>query len=172
VAEEQARADAVQADKEQKAEAKKVEEARATDLVDRRRKAEAEAANIRAMMAAPARTLVAKKPEPPPEKPPPVRLAPPPKLPPPPPPLDPPPPPPKLAPPPPPLAPPPPPLPPPPPPPLASKSDWELSAAWPAIDAWAASSDGMGRLAIKNKPKPPAAAILMASPLDSRCQSS
>jgi translation initiation factor IF-2 len=69
VAEEQARADAVQADKEQKAEAKKVEEARATDLVDRRRKAEAEAANIRAMMAAPARTLVAKKPEPPPEKP-------------------------------------------------------------------------------------------------------
>src|SRR5690606_16456026 len=34
------------------AEAKKVEDARAQDLVDRRRKAEAEAANIRAMMAA------------------------------------------------------------------------------------------------------------------------
>jgi hypothetical protein len=60
----------------------------------------------------------------------------------------------------------------PPPPPLASKSGWELSAAWRATDAWAASSEGMGRLAIKNKPKPPAAAILMASPLGSRCQSS
>ncbi|MDO8904522.1 translation initiation factor IF-2 [Hydrogenophaga sp.] len=49
------------------AEAKKVEDARAQDLVDRRRKAEAEAANIRAMMAAPAKTLVAKKPEPDPK---------------------------------------------------------------------------------------------------------
>ena len=67
-AEEEARVAAVQADKDKKAEAKKVEEAKATDLIDRRRKAEAEAANIRAMMAAPARTLVAKKPEPAPEK--------------------------------------------------------------------------------------------------------
>ncbi|HEX5737846.1 MAG TPA: translation initiation factor IF-2, partial [Hydrogenophaga sp.] len=49
------------------AEAKKVEDARAQDLVDRRRKAEAEAANIRAMMAAPAKTMVAKKPEPDPK---------------------------------------------------------------------------------------------------------
>ncbi len=39
------------------------EDQRARDLEERRRKAEAEAANIRAMMAAPARTLVAKKPE-------------------------------------------------------------------------------------------------------------
>ncbi|MDR7095631.1 translation initiation factor IF-2 [Hydrogenophaga laconesensis] len=46
------------------AEAKKAEEARAQDLLERRRKAEAEAANIRAMMSAPAKTLVAKKPEP------------------------------------------------------------------------------------------------------------
>ncbi|MBU7573780.1 MAG: translation initiation factor IF-2 [Hydrogenophaga sp.] len=46
------------------AEAKKAEELRAQDLLERRRKAEAEAANIRAMMSAPARTLVAKKPEP------------------------------------------------------------------------------------------------------------
>jgi translation initiation factor IF-2 len=68
-AEAEARAVAVKADKDKKAEAKKAEEAKATDLVDRRRKAETEAANIRAMMAAPARTLVAKKPEPPPEKP-------------------------------------------------------------------------------------------------------
>ncbi len=68
-AEEAARVVAVQADKEKKAEAKKVEEAKATDLVDRRRKAETEAASIRAMMATPSRTLVAKKPEPPPEKP-------------------------------------------------------------------------------------------------------
>ena len=49
------------------AEAKKAEEARAQDLLERRRKAEAEAANIRAMMAAPAKTLVAKKPEPDPK---------------------------------------------------------------------------------------------------------
>jgi translation initiation factor IF-2 len=41
------------------------ESTRARELEDRRRKAEAEAASIRAMMAAPARTLVAKKPEPP-----------------------------------------------------------------------------------------------------------
>ncbi|WP_137918533.1 translation initiation factor IF-2 [Hydrogenophaga sp. 2FB] len=46
------------------AEAKKAEDLRAQDLNERRRKAEAEAANIRAMMAAPAKTLVAKKPEP------------------------------------------------------------------------------------------------------------
>ncbi len=50
------------------AEAKKTEDLRAQDLVERRRKAEAEAANIRAMMAAPAKTLVAKKPEPAPDK--------------------------------------------------------------------------------------------------------
>jgi len=49
------------------AEERKAEEQRAADLQERRRKAEAEAANIRAMMAAPARTLVAKKPEPPAE---------------------------------------------------------------------------------------------------------
>ncbi|MCD6664494.1 MAG: translation initiation factor IF-2 [Hydrogenophaga sp.] len=55
----------VQADKN--AEAKRAEEQRARDLEERRRKAEAEAANIRAMMAAPARTLVAKKPEPAPD---------------------------------------------------------------------------------------------------------
>ncbi len=67
-AEEEARVAAAQADKDKKAEAKKLEEAKANDLNDRRRKAEAEAANIRAMMAAPARTLVAKKPEPAPEK--------------------------------------------------------------------------------------------------------
>jgi translation initiation factor IF-2 len=52
---------------EQKAEAKKADDLRAEELVDRRRKAEAEAANIRAMMAAPAKTLVAKKPEPKPD---------------------------------------------------------------------------------------------------------
>ncbi len=49
------------------AEARKAEEQRALDLNERRRKAEAEAANIRAMMAAPAKTLVAKKPEPTPD---------------------------------------------------------------------------------------------------------
>ncbi|MCU0762922.1 MAG: translation initiation factor IF-2, partial [Hydrogenophaga sp.] len=49
------------------AEAKKAEEVRAQELLERRRKAEAEAANIRAMMAAPAKTLVAKKPEPDPK---------------------------------------------------------------------------------------------------------
>ncbi|MCB4365290.1 translation initiation factor IF-2 [Hydrogenophaga taeniospiralis] len=49
------------------AEAKKTEDLRAQDLLERRRKAEAEAANIRAMMAAPAKTLVAKKPEPTPD---------------------------------------------------------------------------------------------------------
>ena len=41
------------------------EAARATDLQERRRKAEAEAAAIRSMMSAPKRVLVAKKPEPP-----------------------------------------------------------------------------------------------------------
>jgi len=49
------------------AEARQAEEQRAQDLNERRRKAEAEAANIRAMMAAPAKTLVAKKPEPTPD---------------------------------------------------------------------------------------------------------
>ncbi len=52
---------------EKNAEARKAEEARAQELLERRRKAEAEAANIRAMMAAPAKTLVAKKPEPTPD---------------------------------------------------------------------------------------------------------
>jgi translation initiation factor IF-2 len=51
---------------EKKAEAKKADDMRANDLQERRQKAEKEAANIRAMMAAPAKTLVAKKPEPPP----------------------------------------------------------------------------------------------------------
>jgi translation initiation factor IF-2 len=55
----------VEADKQ--AAARKAEESKAQDLVERRRKAEAEAANIRAMMAAPAKTLVAKKPEPTPD---------------------------------------------------------------------------------------------------------
>ena len=45
------------------AEEKRVEAERANDLQERRRKAEAEAANIRAMMAAPKKVLVAKKPE-------------------------------------------------------------------------------------------------------------
>jgi translation initiation factor IF-2 len=49
---------------EKKAEAKKADDLRANDLQDRREKAEKEAANIRAMMAAPAKTMVAKKPEP------------------------------------------------------------------------------------------------------------
>ncbi|MEZ5644290.1 MAG: translation initiation factor IF-2 [Burkholderiaceae bacterium] len=48
-------------------EARRAEEQRAQDLLERRRKAEAEAASIRAMMAAPAKTLVAKKPEPDPK---------------------------------------------------------------------------------------------------------
>jgi translation initiation factor IF-2 len=48
---------------EKKAEIKKADELRANDLQARRKKAEKEAANIRAMMAAPAKTLVAKKPE-------------------------------------------------------------------------------------------------------------
>jgi len=63
----QEREAAARAQAEKHAEARKVEEARAQDLLERRRKAEAEAANIRAMMAAPARTLVAKKPEPTPD---------------------------------------------------------------------------------------------------------
>ena len=61
---EQEREAAARAQAEKQAEARKAEEQRARDLEERRRKAEAEAANIRAMMAAPARTLVAKKPEP------------------------------------------------------------------------------------------------------------
>jgi len=44
--------------------AREAEAKRAKELEERRRKAEAEAASIRAMMAQPARTLVAKKPEP------------------------------------------------------------------------------------------------------------
>jgi translation initiation factor IF-2 len=48
-------------------ETKRAEDLRAQDLQERRRKAEAEAANIRAMMAAPAKTMVAKKPEPTPD---------------------------------------------------------------------------------------------------------
>ena len=46
---------------------KAAEAAKAKDLQDRRRKAEAEAAAIREMMSAPKKVLVAKKPEPPPE---------------------------------------------------------------------------------------------------------
>ncbi len=49
------------------AEVKKADELRAQDLLERRRKAESEAANIRAMMATPSKTLVAKKPEPAPD---------------------------------------------------------------------------------------------------------
>ncbi|MDQ7746394.1 translation initiation factor IF-2 [Hydrogenophaga pseudoflava] len=58
---------AAKAEADKQAEARKAEESRAQDLLERRRKAEAEAANIRAMMAAPAKTLVAKKPEPTPD---------------------------------------------------------------------------------------------------------
>ncbi|TNF58673.1 MAG: translation initiation factor IF-2 [Burkholderiales bacterium] len=67
--EEQAHADTLKRATEAKAqaEAREAEEQRAQDLNERRRKAEAEAANIRAMMAAPAKTLVAKKPEPTPD---------------------------------------------------------------------------------------------------------
>ena len=59
---------AAQAEAREKAEAEsraraQEEAARATDLGDRRRKAEAEAAAIRSMMSAPAKVLVAKKPE-------------------------------------------------------------------------------------------------------------
>jgi len=73
-AEAKAREDAVQADTLKResearvqAESRQADEQRAQDLNERRRKAEAEAANIRAMMAAPAKTLVAKKPEPTPD---------------------------------------------------------------------------------------------------------
>jgi translation initiation factor IF-2 len=58
---------AAKAEAEKQAAARKAEESKAQDLLERRRKAEAEAANIRAMMAAPAKTLVAKKPEPTPD---------------------------------------------------------------------------------------------------------
>jgi translation initiation factor IF-2 len=58
---------AAKAEADKQAEARKAEESRAQDLLERRRKAEAEAANIRAMMAAPTKTLVAKKPEPTPD---------------------------------------------------------------------------------------------------------
>jgi translation initiation factor IF-2 len=57
-------AEATAAQDAQKA-ARELEATRANELSERRRKAEAEAASIRAMMAAPAKTLVAKKPEPP-----------------------------------------------------------------------------------------------------------
>jgi translation initiation factor IF-2 len=57
-------AEATAAQDAQKA-ARESEANRANELSERRRKAEAEAASIRAMMAAPAKTLVAKKPEPP-----------------------------------------------------------------------------------------------------------
>jgi translation initiation factor IF-2 len=52
---------------EKQAEAERADDLRAQELEERRRKAEAEAANIRAMMAAPAKTMVAKKPEPDPK---------------------------------------------------------------------------------------------------------
>jgi translation initiation factor IF-2 len=54
---------------DRQAETKRADDLRAQDLEARRRKAESEAANIRAMMSAPARTLVAKKPEPAPADP-------------------------------------------------------------------------------------------------------
>ncbi|WP_372656612.1 translation initiation factor IF-2 [Hydrogenophaga sp.] len=57
----------VKAAADKKAADKKEDDLRAKDLVDRRQKAETEAANIRAMMAAPAKTMVAKKPEPDPK---------------------------------------------------------------------------------------------------------
>ena len=62
-----AKAEAVRAEAARVAEAKKAEDLRAQELMERRRKAEAEAASIRAMMATPAKTLVAKKPEPAPD---------------------------------------------------------------------------------------------------------
>ncbi|QCB45500.1 translation initiation factor IF-2 [Hydrogenophaga sp. PAMC20947] len=52
---------------EKQAETQLADDLRAKDLDERRSKAEAEAANIRAMMAAPAKTMVAKKPEPDPK---------------------------------------------------------------------------------------------------------
>jgi translation initiation factor IF-2 len=72
--EDKAREDEVKADTvrrareaQAQAEVRQAEEQKAQDLNERRRKAEAEAANIRAMMATPAKTLVAKKPEPTPD---------------------------------------------------------------------------------------------------------
>jgi translation initiation factor IF-2 len=50
---------------ERSAEIKQADDLRAKDLLERRSKAEKEAASIRAMMSAPAKTMVAKKPEPP-----------------------------------------------------------------------------------------------------------
>jgi translation initiation factor IF-2 len=61
------RESAARAIAEKNTEVKRADDLRAQDLNERRRKAEAEAANIRAMMAAPAKTLVAKKPEPAPD---------------------------------------------------------------------------------------------------------
>jgi translation initiation factor IF-2 len=62
-----AKAEAARVEAARVADAKKAEDLRAQELMERRRKAEAEAASIRAMMATPAKTMVAKKPEPPPE---------------------------------------------------------------------------------------------------------
>ena len=58
---------AAKAEADKQAAARQEDEVRAKELQERRRKAEAEAANIRAMMAAPSKTLVAKKPEPTPD---------------------------------------------------------------------------------------------------------
>jgi translation initiation factor IF-2 len=58
---------ATKAEAEKQALVRQAEEDRAKDLLERRRKAEAEAANIRAMMATPSKTLTAKKPEPVPD---------------------------------------------------------------------------------------------------------
>lgn len=67
--EDEAKAATVRRAREAQAQAdvRQAEEQKAQDLNERRRKAEAEAANIRAMMATPAKTLVAKKPEPTPD---------------------------------------------------------------------------------------------------------
>ena len=58
---------ATKAEAAKQATARQADEHRAQDLLERRRKAEAEAANIRAMMATPSKTMVAKKPEPVPD---------------------------------------------------------------------------------------------------------
>jgi translation initiation factor IF-2 len=58
---------ASKAEAQKQATARQADEQRAQDLLERRRKAEAEAANIRAMMAGPSKTMVAKKPEPTPD---------------------------------------------------------------------------------------------------------
>ena len=58
---------ATKAEAEKLASARLADEHRAQDLLERRSKAETEAANIRAMMATPSKTLTAKKPEPVPD---------------------------------------------------------------------------------------------------------